>query len=327
MTIKDLAKYCGVSIATVSYALNDSPEVSQETKERIRKAAIELNYYPSNLAKGLKQQKTNCIGILITGFEGTAHSLILSGLANSFRNSGKYQMLVTIADKDVSLVRTKMVDLAIVMDSRINDEELISLSRIVPIVTFDKNVTGDNIYPTFITNIESIYELTSRLIENGSKRIAYLLGSSQSNHNLLRFKGYVKALKDHNKELDNSIVYDANSFTKQAGYNTILKALQDEDGILPFDAIVAGNDELAIGAINALKEFGYDVPKDVKVTGFDNILEGNLMKPTLTTVDVNWTVYGEKMGEFAFKVLEDPKKLESNTLLIDTTIMERESSK
>lgn len=326
ITIKDLAKHCGVSVTTVSYALNDSPEVSQETKERIRKAAIELNYFPSGLAKGLKKNKTNCIGILITGFEGTAHSNILSGLAKSFQKNGNYQMLVTIADKNISIVRTRMVDLAIIMDASINDETLISISRIVPVVTFDKNVTGNNIYPTFIKNIESIYELTSKLIKSGCKKIAYLLGSSASNHNLLRFKGYTKALEDNNIRINNDIVYDANSFTKEAGFKTILDALQMEDGKLPFDAIVCGNDELALGAISALNEFGYSVPKDVKITGFDNILEGSLTHPTLTTVDVDWVMYGEKMGDFAIDILEN-KQLQDNYLLIDTKIIERESSK
>ena len=327
MTIRDLAKYCGVSVTTVSYALNDSPEVSLETKERIRKAAIELNYYPSNLAKGLKKQKTNCIAVMITGFEGTAHPTILSGLAKAFKDDGEYQMLVTIADEDISLVRTKMVDLAIIMDARINDEAIISLSKIVPLVLFDKTVTGDNIYPTFITNIEGVYDLTSTLIAKGCQKIAYLLGSSASNHNTLRFKGYTKALKDHQRELDQSIIYDANAFTKAAGYNTIVKVLKNTKDHLPFDALVCGNDELAIGAIQALQAFGFKVPNDVKVTGFDNILEGSLIDPPLTTIDVDWFKYGQKMGEFALKILKDAKQLDDNFLLIDTTIIERDSSK
>ena len=327
MTINDLAKYCGVSRATVSYALNDSPEISKETKEKIRKAAIELNYYPSNLARGLKHHKTNCIAIFITGFEGTAHTLILSGLAKSFERNGKYQMLVSIADKDVSLVRMKMVDLAVIMDARMEDETIRSISEIVPIVCFDKNIIGHNIYPTFISNIEAIQDLTSNLIEKGLKRVGYLLGSSASSHNYFRYKGYLKALKDHNIPLDTSIVFDANAFTKNAGYETINNVLKQNPHNLPFDALVCGNDELAIGAIKALKDNGYDVPKDVKVTGFDNTLEGSMMTPSLTTVDVDWVKYGEIMGDYAFKILKDASSIDNDYLLIDTTIIERDSSK
>lgn len=326
MTIRDLAKYCGVSVTTVSYALNDSPEVSNETKAKIKEAAIKLNYYPSHLAKGLKIRRTNCIGVFVTGFEGTAHTKILSGLARAFRDNDKYQMLVTVKDKDLSLVRSKMVDLAIVMDATINNEMIASLAKVVPIVSFDKNISGENIYPTFIKNIESMYELTSLLINKGCKKIAYLLGSHASHHNELRFKGYLKALSENNIPFDCEMVYDADAFTKEAGFNLMQKVIKDVNYKLPFDALVASNDELAIGAIQALQDANFKVPQDIKVTGFDNITESSLINPSLTTIDVDWEMYGEKMGEYAFKILNQKDEVD-NSLLINTTLIERESTK
>lgn len=323
--IKDLAKYCNVSVTTVSYALNDNPEISNETKEKVKKAALELNYVPSAYARGLKKKKTFNIGVFIPGFEGPIHHTVLSGIANRLStNQVKYNMLVTLADEYMTLIKERIVDLAIIMDSKVKNQDIINLSKIIPIVTFDMSVEGENIFPTFITNKEGMYNLTERLIKKGCKNIAYLLGSSDSYHNHYRYQGYLQALKDNSIQLNNNIIYDANAFTEEKGYEVIKKVLKKVNGKLPFDALMCGNDELAIGSMRALDEFGYNIPKDVKVTGFDNIDKSKLVTPKLTTVAINWFNYGEKMVNLALQVLDNtaPK-----SLTIETEIIERESTK
>ena len=322
--IKDLAKYCNVSISTVSYALNDSKEISEETKARIKAAAKELNYVPNAYARGLKKRKTHNIGVVVSGFEGPIHHNILAGIAEKLNElNSKYNMLVTLSDERMFLVKEKSVDLAIIMDSRANSDIIIELSKIVPIITFDHFVIGDNIYNTTIDNMQGIYLETMNLISKGCKKIAYLLGSKHSSHNRKRFEGYVKAFEECGICVDNSIVFDADAFTEQRGFDVINEfALKNKQ--LPFDSLICANDELAIGAIKALKCNGFKVPEDIKVAGFDNIEKGKWMSPSLSTVAVDWKSYGKEMAKLALDILKH-KKVE--TIEIPVQIIERESTK
>ena len=322
--IKDLAKYCNVSISTVSYALNDSDEISEETKARIKAAAKELNYVPNAYARGLKKRKTYNIGVVVSGFEGPIHHNVLAGIAEGLKElNSKYNMLVTLSDERMFLIKEKSVDLAIIMDSRANSDIIKELSKIVPIITFDHYVTGDNIYHTTIDNMQGIYLETKNLISKGSKNIAYLLGSRHSSHNRKRFEGYVKALEESGIKVNHDIVFDADAFTEQKGFDVINEfALKNKQ--LPFDSLICANDELAIGAINALKCNGFRVPEDVKVAGFDNIEKGKIVSPTLSTVSVDWKFYGKQFAKLALDILKH-KKVE--TIEIPVQIIERESTK
>lgn len=322
--IKDLAKYCNVSISTVSYALNDSPRISYETKQRIKQAAKDLHYIPNASARSLKCKHTSNIGVFIPGFEGTVHNLILSGIANVLTQSdSKYNMIVSLIDDKMNLIKQRTVDIAIVMDSRIKDAQLHRLSEIEPIITFDKYSLGDNIYNTNIDNTLGTYLETELLIKKGCKRIAFLLGSNASYHNQNRYIGYVKALKEYGIELDVNLVYDADAFTEIRGYEVIRDVIRNNDK-LPFDAIVCANDELAMGAMVALKEQNYNIPYDCKVVGFDNINMGQYFKPAVTTVAVDWVGYGVKLAQLALDILAG-KECEGFDMPV--YIIERDSSK
>lgn len=323
--IKDLARYCNVSVSTVSYALNNSDEISEETKHRIRKAAKELNYVPNAYARGLKNKQTFNIGIFIPGFEGPIHHTVLSGIARVInQNDNKYNMIVTLADEKMLLIKERSVDLAVIMDSRVRDDVIKELSSIVPIITFDKKVDGDNIFNTFLDNADGMYKQTLALIEKGCKKIAYMLGSRESYHNHLRFEGYLRGLKENNKVIDLALVYDADAFVDIRGYEVMNNIISDNNGILPFDAIICANDELAIGAIKSLIENGFKVPEQIKVTGFDNIDKSSYVTPTISTVAVDWFHYGENLANLALDILN---KKETSGFSIPIEIIQRESSK
>ena len=324
VTIKDLAKYCNCSISTVSYALNGSNQVSEKTRERIQKAAKELDYTPNAFASSLKRKKTYNIGVVISGFDGPVHHTVLAGMSNYLLESGSpYHLLVTVSDEKMFLIKQKTLDLAIIMDAKANNDIIKELSKIVPIITFDHYIIGENIYNTTIDNMQGIYLETMDLISKGCKRIAYLLGSRLSTHNKRRFEGYVKAFDESGMKIDNSIIYDADAFTEQRGFDVINEVVS-ENKQLPFDSIICSNDELAIGAIKALIKNGYNVPNDVKVVGFDNIEKGELFTPSLSTVNVDWRKYGEEMIKLAFEILSGNQV---NTLNVPVQIIERESSK
>lgn len=323
-TIKDVAKYCNVSVTTVSYALNDSDEISKETKARIKKAAEELNYVPNAHASGLKRKKTFKIGVMISGFEGPVHHNVLSGIAKRLvERDNRYTLLVTVSDENLFLIKQKNLDLAIIMDAKVNTDIIRDLSKIVPIITFDHYIIGDNIYNTTMDNKQGIYLETMDLISKGCKKIAYILGSKHSSHNKLRFEGYVKAFEDSNKEIDYSIIFDADAFTERKGFEVINEfAFKNEQ--LPFDSLICANDELAVGAMEALKKHGYKIPEDILVAGFDDIEKGKYIYPTLSTVSVDWKYYGNQIADLALDILNDHN---GHDVEIPVQIIERESTK
>lgn len=323
--IKDVAKACKVSVSTVSYALNDSDIISKETKERIKQKAKELNYVPNAYARGLKNKQTFNIGVFIPGFEGPIHHTILSGIAQVVQNDAvKYNLLVTLADDKMTLIKERSVDIAVIMDARISDDMIKELCQLVPIVTFDKNTKCRRVYNTNIQNFEGMREMTNLMLSKGCKRVGYILGSKESFHNHLRFEGYLTALKESGIPYNFDIIYDADAFTEIAGYNIVVDALNRLEE-LPFDALVCGNDELALGAIAALNEYGYQIPRDVLISGFDNIEKGSYSTPTLTTISVDWFDYGVKIANLVLAILKKEKHEER--ISIPSEIIERDSTK
>lgn len=324
-TMKEVAEYCGVSVTTVSYCLNGNSEIPERTKEKVFKAAKELNYVPNAQARGLKSKRTFNIGVFIPDFDGPVHHRILSGISDQIQKENpNYHVIVTIADNSFNLVKGCSVDLAIIMDSRTNKDLIKELAEIVPIIVFDIDVNYPNVYKISIDNFNGMYNEVNDLIKTGSKKIAYLLGSSSSIHNKERYNGYVKALTDNNIEFDSKLVYDADAFTESRGYQVISNLLDSKQ--YDFDTLVCSNDELALGSIRALQEHHINIPKDIKVAGFDNIDKGILISPNLSTVNVDWNECGKKISSYALKILGSKKQLEEDSIVIEATTVKREST-
>lgn len=324
VTIKDLAKYCNYSVTTVSYALNGSKEIPESTKEKILKAAQELNYVPSAYASGLKRKKTFNIGVFIPDFDGPIHHTVLSGMSKGFKEYDKrYNMLVMIPDDNISIARARLIDLAIIMDPKLDTNVIKDIASIVPVIMLDKFVQGDNIYIADIHNERGMYLQTKNIINKGISKIAYLLGSNASYHNTARYNGYLRALNENGLNCD-ELVYNANAFTEEKGYKTIEKVIDGLDR-LPFEALMCGNDELAIGAIKSLKDHNFNVPKDVLVSGFDDIDKARLISPSLSTVAVNWNDFGENVAKYAIDII-NKKKVEEILYVNCANVIEREST-
>ncbi len=324
-TIKDLAKYCGYSVTTVSYALNGNKEIPEVTKQKILKAAKELNYVPSFYARGLKSSKTYNIGVYIPDFDSPIRHMIISGIARGFKEyDNRYKMIVLLPDEKMSFIRGRSLDLSIIMDPKVNDATIIDLATIIPIIVFDKLMEDKNVFVANINNEAGMYNLTNLLIKDNN-RIAYLLGSDDSYHNKERFNGFIKAFNEHHKEVDYNIIYNAHSFTEEAGFN-LIDSLLNKTSVLPFDVLMCSNDELAMGAIKALIKYNYSVPKDVKVSGFDNNNLSAIITPSLTTVSIDWFSFGKMLAKYALDIIN---KNESNHLLVinSASIIERDSTK
>ena len=320
--IKDIAKACGVAVSTVSYALNDNELISLETRRKIQKVAKEMGYYPNSYARSLKCSKTHKIGIFITDFAGTIHPAILNGI-DKILSKSEYQMVVTLADDKMTMIKDKSVDLAVLIDSRISQNQIEDLKKYCPLIVYDKKYNNLDSYYVMLENEDAVYNETKYLLGLGAKKIAFLFGPHSSLHNQERFMGYMRALEEVNLD-SNALVYDANSFTEDAGYEVMSRVL-DDISLLPFDAILASNDELAFGALKALNEHNYCVPNDCILAGFDNNEKSKFVNPPLTTVNVDWIQCGKDIARFALSILSGDEELDK-VKKIKTNLIVREST-
>ena len=320
--IKDIAKACGVAVSTVSYALNDNELISLETRRKIQKVAKEMGYYPNSYARSLKRSKTHKIGIFITDFAGTIHPAILNGI-DKILSKSEYQMVVTLADDKMTMIKDKSVDLAVLIESRISQNQIEDLKKYCPLIVYDKKYNNLDSYYVMLENEDAVYNETKYLLGLGAKKIAFLFGPHSSLHNQERFMGYMRALEEVNLD-SNALVYDANSFTEDAGYEVMSRVL-DDISLLPFDAILASNDELAFGALKALNEHNYCVPNDCILAGFDNNEKSKFVNPSLTTVNVDWIQCGKDIARFALSILSGDEELDK-VKKIKTNLIVREST-
>ena len=320
--IIDIAKACGVAVSTVSYALNDNELISLETRRKIQKVAKEMGYYPNSYARSLKRSKTHKIGIFITDFAGTIHPAILNGI-DKILSKSEYQMVVTLADDKMTMIKDKSVDLAVLIDSRISQNQIEDLKKYCPLIVYDKKYNNLDSYYVMLENEDAVYNETKYLLGLGAKKIAFLFGPHSSLHNQERFMGYMRALEEVNLD-SNALVYDANSFTEDAGYEVMSRVL-DDISLLPFDAILASNDELAFGALKALNEHNYCVPNDCILAGFDNNEKSKFVNSPLTTVNVDWIQCGKDIARFALSILSGDEELDK-VKKIKTNLIVREST-
>jgi LacI family transcriptional regulator len=278
ITLKDVAKQAGVSIAAASYALNGTGTISKTTRERVLQAAEELNYHPNAFARNLKSQKSGTIGIFITRFSGLFYEDILEGIHHTVLDTD-FELIVCPESRPVNKHLTqRQVDGAIVFDSKISSDLLLNLaSASFPIIVLDRLVDSPYLYPVLLDNEQGAKETFHHLYNQGARRIFYITGASDSLDNAERMHAFV----DEAQRNDVAIHIYSGNFTQESGYD--VGRLIVRSGDFP-EAVFCGNDQMAIGLIKALNESHIRVPEDVAVVGFDDIPIAEYMQPSLTTV-------------------------------------------
>lgn len=321
-TIKDVARISGYSISTVSYALVDHEKIPEETREKIKKIADQIGYRPNIYARGLKNKRVKTIAVFLPGFNGYVHPMILSGIATAIHQDGdRYKLLVTLSRSGYDLVYDGLSDVAFIMSPLVKDDEVVKISKICPVILYDKIVEGDNIYNTYIDNQKAICERTIDFYQKGSRKFIFLSGSAMSKHNSERLQGFIKGTEIVGLDEKDYAIVDAVGYTEKHG-KKYLKEFLDKT-TEKYDAIVCSNDELAIGAIQALTEKGYQIPEQIRISGFDNIEKGKYVTPSLSTISVDWYEYGIKIGNLALSLLEGKKA--ENKIHVEGTLVDRVS--
>lgn len=289
ITIRDVARQAGVSVATVSRYLNQNAPVSDQLAERIRQVMADLDYVPQAAARHLAMQKTYAIGLLLTNMHNQFFAPLLSGIEEVVRQHD-YNLLVatrrpTIQGQRQLPLGIHNTDGLLAFADSLDEAEIRQFhDRGFPIVLIHRTPASDLTIP-FVTveNKAATRQLVEHLITaHGRRRILLMRGPAQQEDAYWREVGYKAALAAHGIEFDETLTLEG-SFEREIAYAS-LKAFMADPLHPSFDAVFAGDDDAAVGVYDALKEVGLRIPEDVSVVGFDDSRMSPFLAPPLTTV-------------------------------------------
>lgn len=295
VTIKDIARICGVGVSTVSRAMNDHPDINRETKEKIQAAIREYNYIPNNSARNLKRHESNTIAVLIKGI----YNVFITDMVTQGERYIKYTQYSLYlrqvypeedeVDIAIELVKEKrlkgIIFLGGMFDHSVEKLKQIEIPYIMMTVSPSPRISG-MCSSVYVDDEMESYRIVDYLCRMGHRKIA-LITTPESERSIghLRAKGYFRALKDNGIGRDDCLVRRMSEntweFSISSGYAVTKELLADNTD---FTAIYACSDYAAIGACKAICETGKTVPGDYSVAGYDGLEIGRFYNPPITTI-------------------------------------------
>lgn len=344
ITLKQIARELDVSISTVSKALRNSVEISEDTKQKVQAFAKLYNYRPNNIALSLKNRKTNTIGIIIPEIVHHFFSKVIRGV-ELVANKRGYNVIIGLSNESFS---KEVINMEMLANGSI-DGFILSISKEtlqqqdyhhfketmsqgMPIVMFDRVVSEIKCDKVIVDDFNGAKNAVQKLISNQCKSIALITTRDYVSVGKLRTQGYLEALHE------NKITAEAELILKMddiVDYEVHLEALENEIEQLfksnkKIDGVFAVNELYALSAMKVARKLGLNVPNDVQVIGFTDGVLSKHATPSLTTV----SQHGQQMGEKAAHLLIDKIETEYNdeeeqfqTVVISTNLVERESTK
>ncbi len=332
-TIKDVAKKADVSIATVSFVINDSKHVSSETKSRVLKAIKSLKYHPSKSAINLVSGKTGNIGFIITDdhFLRTEpfYTSIFLGTEFEARTAGYYILLTSINpqfgknDPLPRFILNNSID-GIIIAGKIPTNLIDRISPYNLPTVFIDYIPSQNCCPlVLIDNLQGGLIATNHLIDLGHTNIAFIGADIEHPSLSDRLKGYKQALENAKIPIKNNLIVTDSKYPDRVnGYNSIKSLLSKNKNVT---AVFACNDAMAIGVLNYLNDNGYKVPKDISLIGFDDVEADLMLNPPLTTIRVPKIEMGIEALKLLVNTLKNKKSL-LKKILVPVELIEREST-
>ena len=306
MTMKDIAREFGISVATVSRALKDSPRISAERRAAIQQYAREHNFTPNVIAESLRfsrVQPLKVIGVIIPEFTHFYFSSILSGIEEEASSRG-YRIMVAQSNEQYerevricqSFYENKVCGIIVsqAKDTHKYDHFQRLIDEGLPLVFYDRICTGVNASRVVVDDYMGAYNAVSHLIETGCRRIAFYGSAMNMEISKNRFNGYKDALLKHGLPYEELITCICDN---RADAEAITPAILQGD--VPPDGFFAVNDDTAIGILYTAKRMGFRVPEDISICGFTNGQRAVACDPMLTTVEQR----GVKVGEEAADIL------------------------
>ena len=335
MTLKRISKALGVSITTVSKVLNNYPDVSDNTRQRVLDYVKEIGFTPNTIAASLRTKESKVVGLILPNINHFFFNSILQGVLNSAEKAG-YLVLVLSSEESYELekkhverlLQQKVDGIFISLsEETYNTQHLNSvLESEVVLVQFDKISKLIHSSKVIIDDREAANLATQHLIDRGKRRIVHLRGPLMPQVAIDRFLGYKAALDTAAIPFDSALVLSCPQGDDEEGYDQ-LKTLHEKK--IPFDAVFAHADLVAVGALRYLKRKKIRIPQEVSVIGFSNWLLSEKITPSLSTIDQPGILMGEQIFEqFARERLQkvSGNPVEYQTKVIPTNLVVRDST-
>ncbi len=317
-TIKEVAQLAGVSVATVSRVLNRKTEVSPELESRVRLAVEELNYHPHRVARSLRVQTGQIVGLIISDIQNFFFTAVVRGVEDVAYEHG-YTLLLCNSDehreKERLYIDTMLAEnVAGVIITPVAETDNYChalLANGVPVVAMDRRMRDLDVDTVIINNVEGAYEATRHLIRLGHRRIGFIGGPLCTTTGRERIEGYRKALAEHGMPVDLALI-KISDFKQGGGYQSTRELLEMDASPT---AIFAGNNLMTLGALNAIHEKNLRVPEGVAVVGFDDMPWASSLAPPLTTVSQPTYELGSAAGQLLLQRIADRKRQVSEITL------------
>ena len=330
-TLKELAKLLNISVSTVSKALNDSHEISEKTRIRVKELAVKLNYKPNRIAQQLQPNKTKTIGVILPTVTNPFFAEVLHGIEMAATNND-YDIIVCLSnetlgkeERSLELLSNGSVDgfiIAVARESQVKKQtqhiESILDSKI-PVLMFDRVVNEINCDKVIVDDFQSVFEATQYLIEKEHRKNILLVSNIEElSVGKLRTEGYSKALQDHN--LKPNILKLDNAVNVEVSIYDFLAKNSEIDAVISIDHVTG------IVAINMAKKLGKKIPDDMSVIGFGYEHTQLLSSPKISIIHQK----AHKIGEMSTKLLIDNIKKEDHklqTIVVPSELKLSESTK
>ena len=314
VTIKDVAREAGVSISTVSNALNDVDVLHPDTKKRILEVAERLHYIPNLNGRNLKAHATKVIGLFVNSLRGPYYGVLVDSINETCRQNG-YELQIFISDRPQQMMANllgKRVDGAIILNVWIRKaEEQMLIDNAIPTVFIDRVVSADKVGSVSFDSYHEGEQAGEYLLELGHRRFLYIAGAEGNFDQVERQRGFTDALAREGIALTEDMILDG-CFERDQAYR-VLTGYLESHVVLP-EAIFAANDLSAIGALEALQNKGIRVPEDVSLIGCDDIEMVSLTTPSISTIRTSFERQGAEATNHLIHIIQHKEKGSSEVL-------------
>src|SRR5690606_15972764 len=331
ITIKDIAKELDISSSTVSRALNDNPEISEETRQKVKAYADLYNYRPNMLAQRFRNNKTMVIGIIIPEIVHYFFSQIIGGV-EKIANGRDYNVMICLSNEsyekeklNIQMLANGSVDgiLASIAKETLEIGDFDHFKELadynIPLVLFDRVTDEISCDKVIVDDFGGGYNATKHLVDMGCKRIAILSTPDYVNVGALRTMGYRKALEESNMAIEEDLIFKVDD---QLDITTQISSFMDHDKI-KFDGILGVNEIYAAMALKIAREKGMDIPNDLAVVGFTDGLISLFSTPALSTIKQHGITIGEQAAELLLDRIQhnrNDKAFEQKVISTDLVI-------
>lgn len=327
-TIKDVARAAGVSTATVSRVLKETAPVSPDARARVLKAVAEVNYSPNVIARNLRRQETRTVFLVVRDMRNPFYLEVFRGVEAEARALG-YNVLMGNTEDSVKrggeyfrMLKARYADGMILMTGKLPPDAHEELRKgHPPVVVASEYFPGLDLPTVRIDNAAAAADAVRALVSLGHRRIAHITGPTPEVLSRDRRRGYLRAMREAGIGVE-PLLTVRGDFTMDSGRRACRGLFRLDE---PPTAIFCGNDEMAMGAINELRELGFDTPRDVSVVGFDDIVFAGAFHPPLTTIRQP----RRDMGQAAMRLLSDllaGRTVSSEPIVMPTELVIRKST-